>query len=238
MEEGSKSDEKQNIRSSSARTSNEGTPADSPSRSNGAFENGNMGYGGFGLGGMGMGMGMGGYGLGMGGYGMGLGGYGMGVDGFMGPLMNQLMIVQSLNYTLMSFGHIVQTLGINANSILQFGKNILHTLDALAVAIKKSGILHSNSEDRSVSTLSQHQKKKLQLLRGRRRAVLLRWTLVILTMAVTSQIMRILRHLNNSSLFQHVVHFFKSFSSGIIFRESIPTENLIAVIPRDFDAKN
>mmetsp|Transcript_3147 Transcript_3147/g.5730 ORF Transcript_3147/g.5730 Transcript_3147/m.5730 type:complete len:276 (+) Transcript_3147:26-853(+) len=167
----------------------------------------NMGYG---MGGNGMGMG--GYGMGMGGYGMGMGGYGMGMDGVMAPLMNQLMMVQSLNYTLMSFGQIVQSLGINAGSILQFGQSILRTLDALAIAIKKSGILSNRS---SAATGSVQQLEKHQRLRARRRAVLLRWALVMLTMAVTSQVMRILQCFSNSlfpsSLAQHVFQFFRSF---------------------------
>lgn len=185
---------------------------------NSGYDSGGMGFGGggYGMGGYGMGMGMGGYGMGMGmgmgGYGMGMGGYGDG--GFMGPLMNQLMMVQSLNYTLMSFGHIVQSLGINAGSILQFGLNVLRTLDSLAIAIKKSGIL-SPTTSRSAVAISDYQQGKNQQIRRRRRAVLIRWTLVFLTMAVTSQIMRILKFFSNSSmpsaLAQKIYQFFRSF---------------------------
>lgn len=174
-----------------------------------------MGMGGYGMGGYGMGMGMGMGGYGMGGYGMG--GYGMGMDGVMAPLMNQLMMVQSLNYTLMSFGQIVQSLGINAGSILQFGQSVLRTLDALAIAIKKSGILCPRTPQDS----STGDRDKRQHIRKRRRAVLVRWTLVVLTMAVTSQVLRILKYCSNASfptaLAHQIIHFFKSFfpSTGI-----------------------
>jgi hypothetical protein len=215
-------------------TTPEGDSAQLPNstRSNGYDSGGMGGMGGGGYGGMGMngmgGMGMGGMGgmgmggMGMGGYGMGgmgMGGYGMGgmgMDGgFMGPLMNQLMMVQSLNYTLMSFGQIVQSMGINASSILEFGQNILRTLDTLAIAIKKSGILSPSSSASTTAVLSEYQRDKNHQIRKRRRAVLIRWTLVILTMAVTSQAMRILKYFANSSLpstlAQHIFHFFRSF---------------------------
>lgn len=115
----------------------------------------------------------------------------------------------------MSFGHIVQSLGINAGSILQFGQNILRTLDSLAIAIKKSGILSSSPSTRTTAAVSDHQQDKNQRIRKRRRAVLIRWTLVVLTMAVTSQVMRILHYFSSSSLpstlAQHICQFFRSF---------------------------
>lgn len=132
----------------------------------------------------------------------------------MGPLMNQLMMVQSLNYTLMSFGHIIQSMGINASSILQFGQNILRTLDSLAIAIKKSGILKARSEDEE-NSLTERQQVNGQKIKQRRRAVLFRWSLVFLTMAVTSQVLRLFRAFSNSNLpwtfLQQVITFFRSF---------------------------
>ena len=74
-----------------------------------------------------------GYGGGYG-NGMGYGGYGLGVTN--GTLGNYIMWLQSVNYTLMSVGSLVQTFGLNAQSIFQVAQMGISALDYLVKIVK------------------------------------------------------------------------------------------------------
>jgi hypothetical protein len=87
-------------------------------------------YGGMGYG-SGYGMGYGGMG-----YGMGYGAMGFGMGGQGGTIGNYIMWLQSLNYTLMSLGSLVQTFGLNAQSILSVAQVGINALDYLVGLVK------------------------------------------------------------------------------------------------------
>lgn len=137
--------------------------------------------GAYGMSGYGNSMGgLGGYGMmGMGGYGMGYGmsGYGMSHGG---GIMGLVTALYSVNHILMSFGQLVQIIGGNSQQIMmqltnirQFIVDLIHTLrnPAMERWIKSSF----------------------------RRYKLLRWVLVIASMAITAQVTRMIRtHILNN----------------------------------------
>eukprot|EP01041_Mallomonas_annulata_P013622 gene13622-28924_t len=160
------------------------------SQQEGNYRNVNYGQGGMASSGYGMsgyGSGMSGYGMsgyGMGGYGMGGGGYGGmmgGYGGMMGGygmpnngLSNMIGALYGVNHILMSVGQLIQIIGGNSQNILMQIEKLRQFVHDVCIALRSPAI-------------------ERWIKRHISRSKMLRWVLVVLSMTITSQIMRLFR---------------------------------------------
>mmetsp|Transcript_37087 Transcript_37087/g.37764 ORF Transcript_37087/g.37764 Transcript_37087/m.37764 type:complete len:299 (+) Transcript_37087:132-1028(+) len=139
---------------------------------------GMSGYGMSGYGMSGLGYGMGGMGMGMmGGYGMGLGGFGMPYNNGMTGIMTTLY---SANHILMSFGQLVQIIGGNSQQIMMQIGNIRQFISGVCQHLRNPAL-------------------EKWIRQSVRRYRVFRWILIACSMALSAQVM----HLMRSYFFSH-----------------------------------